>query len=261
MNDLAKIFEPLRILSKRNMLILIIVQAVLALLAWQLSGGGLIPTPTKVVAAIGRIFSAPDFIDNLFGSLGLTVKGMLISIIITLVVSYLSLIPFFQPLARFIIKCRYLTLTGLTFFFILLTQNGGQLKLSLLIFGIVPFFVTSLLSVIDGINKQEFELCKTLRMGNWKTLWEVVIVGRLDQVLEVMRQNFAIAWLMITSVEGLSMSEGGLGVAIIKASKYLKLDEVFGLLVIILVMGILFDYLLGALRHLLFPYTRIQTRQ
>ncbi|MGE7773716.1 ABC transporter permease [Chitinophaga sp. NPDC101104] len=260
MNKLKNIFEPLRTINPRTMVFLIVAEAVVALVAWQLSGGGLIPTPDKVISAIGRIFVMPDFIDNLFASLVLTVKGMTISILIALVISYLSIVPFFQPLARFVIKCRYLTLTGLIFLFTLLTQNGHQLKISLLIFGIVPFFVTSLLSVIDGINKQEYELCTTLRMNSWQTLWEVIIVGRLDQVFEVMRQNFAIAWLMITSVEGLSMSEGGLGVMLIKANKYVQLDVVFGLLVIIFLLGMAFDYILGLFRHWLFPYTKLQTR-
>jgi len=255
MNLIKSFFEPLRIISRRNMVFLMIAEIVLALLAWQLSGGGLIPTPVKVLKALGGIASAPDFIDNLFASLSLTIKGMAISIVIALVISYLAMIPFFHPIARFVVKCRYLTLTGLIFLFTLWTQNGHQLKVSLLIFGIVPFFVTSLLAEFESINLQEFELCTTLRMNSWKTWLEVVVRGRLDQVFEVMRQNFAIAWLMITSVEGLSMSEGGLGVMLIKANKYVQLEAVFGTLVIIFILGVLFDYILGKMRQWLFPYT------
>ncbi|WP_343304231.1 ABC transporter permease subunit [Chitinophaga niabensis] len=260
MDKIKAFFEPLRILDKRAMMLLVIAEVIMAVLLWQLSGGGLIPTPAKVFSAIGTIFSYPDFIDNLFASLTLTIKGMFFSIVIALFISYLSIVPVFQPIARFIVKCRYLTLTGLIFLFTLLTSNGHQLKLSLLIFGIVPFFVTSLLSVIENINKQEFELCTTLRMNKWQQLWEVIIIGRLDQVFEVMRQNFAIAWLMITSVEGLSMSEGGLGVMLIKANKYVQLDIVFATLLIIFALGIFFDFILGLFRHWLFPYTKLETR-
>ncbi|WP_160714333.1 ABC transporter permease [Chitinophaga solisilvae] len=253
-------FEPLRILSRKAMLTLIIIEVVIAVAAWQLSGGGLIPTPSKVLQALAKIVQDPGFIDNFFSSVVLTIKGMFASIVIALIISYLSIVPFFNPIARFVVKCRYLTLTGLTFLFTLWTKDGHDLKISLLIFGIVPFFVTSLLSVIDSINKQEFDLCTTLRMNSWKTLWEVVIIGRLDQVFEVMRQNFAIAWMMITFVEGLSMSEGGLGVMLIKANKYVQLDIVFGTLVIIFLLGIFFDYILGKFREWLFPYTKLQTR-
>lgn len=261
MKLIRSFFEPLHIISRKNMIFLMIAEIVLAIVCWQLSGGGLIPTPDKVLHALGTIVTGPDFIDNLFASLTLTIKGMAISILIALLISYLAMIPFFHPIARFVVKCRYLTLTGLIFLFTLWTKNGHELKLSLLIFGIVPFFVTSLLAVFESINVQEFELCTTLRMNSWKTWLEVVVRGRLDQVFEVMRQNFAIAWLMITSVEGLSMSEGGLGVMLIKANKYVKLEIVFGTLVIIFLLGVLFDYILGKMRHWLFPYTQLQTRR
>jgi ABC-type nitrate/sulfonate/bicarbonate transport system permease component len=262
MEILKKIFSPLTQIKGRTSVSLIVIEALVALLLWEIFGqNGLIPTPTKILAAVLRIVTSETFIDNLFSSLALTFTGMGISIVVALLVSYLSLIPFFAPVAKFIVKCRYLTLTGLIFLFTLLTQDGHQLKLSLLIFGIVPFFVTSLLSIIDAINVQEFELCKTLRMNNWKTLLEVVIIGRLDQVFEVMRQNFAIAWMMITMVEGLSMSEGGLGTLLIKSNKYIDLSTVFAILVLIFGLGIFFDFLLRNMRMWLFPYTKIQVRK
>ena len=262
MNPIKNIFLPLSVIKGRTVIILIVVECILALSLWQFTAhGGLLPTPAKVAESFLSIVSTGDFWDNFIHSMGLTLKGMGISIIIALLVCYLSLLPVFAPIAKFVIKCRYLTLTGLIFVFTLLTQNGAQLKLGLLIFGIVPFFVTSFLSIIDSINSQEYELCKTLRMNNWKALFEVVIIGRLDQVFEVLRQNFAIAWMMITMVEGLSMSEGGLGVMLIKSNKYLDLGSVFGILVIIFIIGILFDYLLANLRHWFFPYTKLQVRK
>lgn len=262
MEFLKKIFSPLTQIKGRTSIFLITIEVLAALLFWEFFGqNGLIPTPSKILGAVVRIVTSDYFVDNLFSSLSLTLTGMGISILIALAVSYLALIPVFAPVAKFIMKCRYLTLTGLIFLFTLLTQDGHQLKLSLLIFGIVPFFVTSLLSIIDAINIQEYELCKTLRMSNWRTLLEVVIIGRLDQVFEVMRQNFAIAWMMITMVEGLSMSEGGLGTMLIKSNKYIDLSTVFGILVIIFGLGIFFDYLLKNMRHWLFPYTKIQLRK
>ncbi len=262
MKFIKNLFSPFAPLSDRTYTILIIIDCGIALLLWQIfAAGGLIPTPFKIAEAVLRIVGTNDFFDNLFSSLSLTLKGMGISILIALVICYLSLVPIFYPIAKFIIKCRYLTLTGLIFLFTLMTSNGHNLKMSLLIFGIVPFFVTSFLSIIDAINVQEYELCKTLRMSNWRALYEVVIVGRLDQVLEVMRQNFAIAWMMITMVEGLNMSEGGLGTMLIKSNKYIDLGTVFGILVIIFTLGVCFDFLLAKLRTWFFPYTKLQLRK
>jgi len=257
--EAASLLVPFRKPSRSFILFVILVQVVLLGGLWQSMGNCLIPTPSRIFSKLIEILSMQEFYNNLISSIGLTFQGMGISLLISLLISYLSTVPFFNPLARLVIRCRYLTLTGLIFLFTLITKDGHQLKISLLIFGIVPFFVTSFLSVMNGINKEEFELCKTLRMNSWQTLWEVVIIGRLDQVIEVLRQNFAIAWMMITMVEGLSMSEGGLGAMLIKSNKYIQLDVVFALLFVILLIGILFDYSLKELRHWLFPYTKIET--
>ena len=235
---------------------MVTLQVVFALTVWQLSPGGLIPGPFRILDALGELLGSRLLFDNLFSSLLLTGKAMFFSVLITLIISYLSVVPFFSALAHLIVKCRYLTLTGLIFIFTLLTRDGGSLKLSLLMFGIVPFFTTSFLSVIVRVSKQEYELCQTLGYSRWQTLYEVIVVGKADQVFEIVRQNFAISWMMITMVEGLNMSEGGIGALLIKYNKYNDLPHVLALQGVIFGLGLFFDYLLGRLRRWLFPYTK-----
>lgn len=250
-------FKPFSIISRTNFVIMVILQTLFALTAWQLSPGGLIPHPLRIMEAFGEMLTARLLIDNLLASLVLTLKAMLYSVVITLAFSYLSVIPFFNSIAQLIVKCRYLTLTGLIFIFTLLTRDGGALKLSLLMFGIVPFFTTSFLSMIAHIPGQEYELCQTLGYTRWQTLYEVIIIGKADQVFEIVRQNFAIAWMMITMVEGLNMSQGGIGALLIKYNKYNDLTHVLALQAMIFGIGLLLDYTLGSLRKWLFPYTKL----
>jgi sulfonate transport system permease protein len=257
---MKNIFKPFGRINKHTLAIVIVVQVVLALSAWHFLSNGLIPRPGKVAGAFVQLITSKLLLDNLLASLVLTLKAMLYAILITLFFSYLSVLPFFNTIARFIVKLRYLTLTGLIFIFTLLTTDGSELKLSLLIFGIVPFFVTSFLAVILATDKQQYELCKTLGYNNWETLYEVIIVGKADQVFEILRQNFAISWLMITLVEGLSMSEGGVGTLLIKYNKYNDLTNVIALQLVIFSVGLFFDYLLGALKHWLLPYSKFETQ-
>jgi len=255
---MKRIFNPFGRISRQTMVIMITLQVVITLLLWHTASNGLIPTPGKVAGAFLELLSTKLLLDNLLVSMVLTLKAMVYSILITLALAYLSVLPFFKSIAQFIVKCRYLTLTGLIFIFTLLTKDGNQLKLSLLVFGIVPFFVTSFLAVILHIDKQEYELCKTLGYSNWQTLYEVIIVGKADQVFEILRQNFAISWLMITMVEGLNMSEGGIGALLIKYNKYNDLTHVLALQLVIFLIGLFFDFILGSIRQWLFPYTKLQ---
>ncbi|MBE7171196.1 MAG: nitrate ABC transporter permease [Williamsia sp.] len=254
------IFRPFGRVDRTTLAIMIVGQIILALLFWHLTSNGLIPKPLQVGKALGALLFSRLLWDNIIISVLLTVKAMAIAVIITLFFSYLSVLPFFHTIARFLVKCRYLTLTGFIFIFTLLTQNGGQLKLSLLIFGIVPFFVTSFLAVIISTERQQYELCKTLGYTNWETLYEVVIVGKADQVFEIVRQNFAISWLMITLVEGYSMGEGGIGTLLIKYNKYNDLTNVISIQIVIFLLGLLFDYLLGTLKVWFLPYSKFESQ-
>ncbi len=257
---MKQIFQPFAKISRQTVWVMLMAQLLIALLLWHVSANGLIPKPAHVAAAFAHLLSTRMLLDNVLASLLLTVQAMLYSIILTLVFAYLSVLPFFRSIARFVVKCRYLTLAGLLFVFTLITKDGSTLKLWLLIFGIVPFFVTSFLSVITAINSQEYDLCKTMGYNNWQTLYEVIVVGKADAVFEILRQNFAIAWLMITMVEGLNMSEGGVGALLIKYNKYNDLTNVLALQLVIFLIGLCFDFLLGFTRKWLFPYTQLNTQ-
>ena len=260
---MKKIFSPqfLDKVSYRTLMLIGLSQLVLFVLFAQFYTSEVLPKPAGIFNSTWRIVSENTFLDNFFATLGLIVKGMGIAITISLSIVYLSLVPFFSGLANAVSKLRFLTYTGLIFVFTILLKDGGQIKIFLLLFGIIPYFVTSLLAYIEEIPQKEYELCYTLKFSKWRTLYEVVIKGKLHLVFEVIRQNFAIAWMMITSVEGLSMSEGGLGTMMLKSNKYLKMDDVFAILVIILITGIVFDYLFDVIKVWLFPYTDTSRHQ
>lgn len=252
-----KVFHPFSEISKGYLYIMFTLQIVFALIVWQFNTPELIPQPSDVIHKIYELITSRDFYENLFESLLLSVKAMLISIFVACLIGYASVIPFFRGIAHFLIKLRYLTLVGLVFTFTLLLHSGSAVKISFMMFGIIPFFVLSLLSVIDSIQQKEYDLCKTLGMNNWETLWELIIVGRLDQTIETIRANFAISWLMITMVETYSMSDGGIGVMLYKFNRFNQLDNIFALQFIIFGIGIMFDYLLAKTRELFFPYVKI----
>jgi NitT/TauT family transport system permease protein len=255
-NDLKYIFSPNKTVSKPTVLVIIAVQIVLLLTAWY-STGELMPKPHEVFNALGNFFKEGDLVRELFVSTGLCLEAMAIAVVLSLIVAYLTVLPFFRPTAFLLSKGRFLTLVGLSFVFSLMVNGGHNLKVSLMVFGISVFMITSLLSMINAIPKSDFNHARTLRMSEWQTVWEVVILGRIDQVLEIIRQNFAIAWMMLTMVEGISRSEGGIGTMLLNQSKHLHLDAVFAIQIVILLVGIFMDYLIGVFKNILCPYAEL----
>ena len=149
---------------------------------------------------------------------------------------------------------RFLSLVGLSFVFTLMMHGGHNLKVSLLVFGMVVFFVTSMNEEIASIPRDEFNHARTLGMSEWRVVWEVIILGRIDRAFEILRQNFAVAWMMLTMVEGISRAEGGIGALLLNQNKHFRLDAVFAIQATIFIIGLTLDYLFGVAKRFLFPY-------
>jgi NitT/TauT family transport system permease protein len=169
--------------------------------------------------------------------------------------SYLTVLPFFRPAVVAVSKLRFLGLTGLVFPFTLWTGGGYALKVALLTFGMTSFFVTSMAQAILEIPRVAYDHMRVLGASEWRIVYEVVIRGTLDKALDVMRQNVAIGWAMITMVEGISRSEGGIGALILNQNKHFRLAEVYALLFLILTIGLLIDYGVGVLIRVVCPYS------
>jgi NitT/TauT family transport system permease protein len=162
-----------------------------------------------------------------------------------------------RPIAAAVAKGRFLGLIGLTFVFTLMLGGGRPLKLSLLVFGMTVFFVTSMAAVVAEIPKSSFDHARTLRMTEWQTVWDVVVLGTLDKAIEVFRQNAAIGWMMLTMVEGIARSEGGVGAMLLNQNKHFHLAEVFAIQMLILLVGLVQDYGIGVLNRIVCPWASL----
>lgn len=213
----------------------------------------LIPRPLDMFDAFPHLMDK-GLIGNLISSLLLNIEALMLTTAIGLVLAYLTVLPWMRPPVAVVTKFRFLGFTGLTFFFTLATSDGHSLKLAILTFAMTVYFVTSMVDVVAAIPKSAFDYARTLRMGEWRVVWEVVIRGTRDQAIDVMRQNAAMGWMMLTTVEALVRSEGGIGTLLLNEDKHFKLASVFALQLVILAVGLGFDAALAWLKRMLCPY-------
>lgn len=225
------------------------------LLLWFFSGSHLLPSPFEILEALKRMVVDKNFIGELLTSTSFCMKAMFYAICVSFVVAYLSVLPIFRPICAFVAKARFLSTAGLTFFVGEITPDSGVKKLVMLSFVITVFLVTSMLAVVMDVKKDELDYARTLRMSEWKAVWAVIIRGKIDMMFEVIRQNFAIAWMMLAMAESLCRSEGGIGILLTDTDKHFHLDEVFGIQLVVLSVGMLFDFLLKKIKEWFFPYS------
>jgi NitT/TauT family transport system permease protein len=235
------IFSPNKTISSEIDYGIVFAQIVFVLGIWALFPIPMIPKLSQVVASFGMLWKEGILVE-LYASFIVFLKALVYTVLISLSLSYLTVVPFFRPVAEAVGKLRFLGIMGLTLPFTILTGGGEALKIAILTFGMTVYFVTTMANEVASIPREEFDHARTIRMKEWRVVLEVVILGKMDRAFEVTRQIAAMGWMMVTLVEGLVRSGGGVGAVIISYNKQFdKLPSVFAILVIIVLTGILQD--------------------
>ncbi len=254
-NQVIDAFSPNKAISHTTFLIIIAFWIVASLVVWSTSKIKAIPRPGEVLSSLSHLWNEMGLGQELIKSIGLNLQALSISAVICLLLAYLTVIPFFRPVIIAFSKGRFLSMVGFSFVFTLLLGGGSTLKLTMLVFGMSVFFLTSMAAVVAEIPKADFDHARTLRMPEWKVVWEVVIRGTFDQAFEVMRQNAAIGWMMLTMVEGIVRADGGVGAMLLNEQKHMLMGDIFAIQIVILIIGLTQDYVIGMLRRLICPYS------
>jgi NitT/TauT family transport system permease protein len=248
------LFRPNRNPTRSILYWWIALQFIFLILAWLSTSSVFFPKPTEIISAYYDLWFNEGLGIELLTSLTLYGQSLLIATTISLLMAYSTVIAACRPSVNLVGKFRFLPMIGISFFFTLMTHSGHSLKVSLEVFSILVFFSVSMVDVVDSIPQSIYDLARTLRMNEWHVVWEVVIKGQMSRAFDALRQNAAIGWLMLTMVEGLSRSEGGIGAMMLNENKHFHLPAVFAIQLIILVVGLMQDYAIGYLRNLCCPY-------
>jgi ABC-type nitrate/sulfonate/bicarbonate transport system permease component len=254
---MKKFFKPLEGINKTGTTTIMFSWLILLIIFWVGCSFGethLFPTPTQVLNGFKDLWSG-GLVVHIMSSIALCAQAVVISIIISLVFAYSSAIPFFKPVGTFMTKLRFLPLTGIAFYVGVLIHDARGIQIAVLIVFMTTFLTTSLMNMIKDIPEEEFFHARTLGCNRWETLWEVVIKGRFDYVFELVRQNLAIVWMMLVTVESILVAAGGLGTLIKNGDRLGDNGRVIAVQIIIVLLGLSLDFLITKIRKGLFRYS------
>jgi NitT/TauT family transport system permease protein len=251
-------FKPFEVVGKNQRLLIIAIWVVLLFAYWIFSSLGakhLFPTPGKVLEGFASLYNE-GLVVHIGSSLALCFQATLIAVLFSLMVVYLSPLPALSPIANLMSRLRYLPLTGITFYLAILVNNARTMQISVLVIFMSLYFITTLLAMLKDIPKEEIDHARSLKCSRWEVLWEVVIKGRLDYVIDALRQNLAIIWMMLVTVESILVAAGGLGVLIKNSDKFMNHGRIVALQIVILLVGLLLDWVLNVARKSFFTYSK-----
>lgn len=250
------VLSPLKVISERTFAMLMAGTVAVLSLAWVLSPSPLLPNPSEVWSCFQDQWTA-GLGSQLITSYTLNLQAIMWSIIISLGLSYLSVVPIFKPIVMMSTYLRFLSMAGLSVAFAVAIANPHTVKVAMLTFSISVWFITSMLDVIKAIPQEQFDLARTLRMGQWRVVWEVVVLGQMDKVFDVLRTVAAMGWMMLTMVESIVFAEGGVGTVLQTMQKHARFGDIMAIQICILLLGAGQDYGIGVLKNTFCPYANL----
>jgi NitT/TauT family transport system permease protein len=261
MGEAVRVYGSVGVFTRSN---LAIIWLVLILGIWFLNPIKALPLPHEVLAAIVKMWKTDQpgqgLAYNVYVTLKLNVVGVGYASIISIIVAYLSVIPVFQPFNKMVQWLRYIPIVGFNLVFLSLFSIGWPMKVAMLTTGMSFFLVTSMTGVVAAIPRMKYELAKVLGYNDWHVLYSVVVRPTMPQMIDMIAQNAAIGWVMITAIETYNRTEGGIGSQIYAYSSTNNLAEVYGYLLIIGVIAVLEDLFFSLIKRLFFPYSLIAER-
>src|SRR4051812_15119233 len=96
-SDIAAAFLPNRAVSRAALQILIAAQALILLLIWWQSPFAVLPRPGEVLSALGSLWMTQGLGPELWTSFKANVEALAITLVISLGLSYLTVLPVWRP--------------------------------------------------------------------------------------------------------------------------------------------------------------------
>lgn len=252
------LFSPFTLERRFNVKVLAAGQLVILLALWFVAPANIgIPSPLAILSAWNDLALNKGLILNLLNSTNVIWQSIILSMLLSSSIAYLTTADAFKPIGMFVGSLRFLGFAGLTFLFTLWTNSDSDLKLLLLTFGMTVFQTRSAIDVVNSVSSSDIDYARSLGLSGWKLTWEMHVRGKLHDMIDITRQNAAVGWTLLAMVEGITRSQGGIGAMLLNSNKNFNLDAVFAIQLTILAYGITQDYFLQWVRKLACPYAEL----
>ncbi len=235
-------FLPHVPLPSSAMRVITLVHIAIAIGFWMMIPESTFPGPVSIVDAIGKLWTENALGRELIVSLTLNFQMILILIpigILTVIARSLSVT---KGIVTVFGNFRFLSTAGITLILTYYTSGAHSLKLSILVVFVGAFCIAGWARMVDAVPQAERDYMRTMGMSEWQAMYETDLRGRASEMLEILRQNQAMGWMMLTAVEGIARSEGGVGTLLLNSQRTWNLDEVYAIQILLWIVGLLIDF-------------------
>ena len=252
------------LVSKRASIILQIAGFGLLLLIWYILSAGdeplvrsaILPKPLDTFKVFGALLGQDELLLHTMKSIGLNLTGYIEAIVTAIFFGFLiALYPLWRGLfQRQVDAMRFIPLTAVTGIFIVWFGLGVTMKVHFLAFGIFIYLLPVVVQRVDEVSEVYLKTAYTLGASNWQMIKTVFFPHVMSKLIDDIRVLTAISWTYIIIAEMMG-NEGGLGALIWRVGQRQgRMDKVFAILIVFIIIGVFQDKLFKALDRHFFPH-------
>lgn len=215
----------------------------------------LYPGPAAVFSSLQELFLEKAFFSDVLASVNRIVISFGIAILIALPLgllmgSFARVDSILNPLLG---AWRYLPAPAFIPLLLMWLGTGDSQKITLLLMGVVFFLIIMLADVTRQTPRVLIETAKTLGGGRRIILWTVLFRNSLPGYVDTCRQMLAVSWTYLVIAEIVAATDG-IGAMMMRAKRFVHVDDIMAGIVTIGVLGLLFDVLFRLVYRKCFPY-------
>ena len=215
----------------------------------------LLPGPGKVLNALYVLFFENSFLTDVGISVGRVVVSFGLACLVAIPLGILmgtfrTVEAFFNPLVS---AWRYLPAPSFIPLLLMWFGAGNTQKLALLFIGVIWFLITLIMDHTKSVQADLIRTAVTLGGNRLQVLRTVIVPAAMPDVLIAMRQMLAVSWTYLVIAE-ITAADAGIGAMMMRAKRFLHVDQIMAGILVIGILGLLFDFLLKQLHRFAFPY-------
>lgn len=227
-------------------------EAVVAL-AWV--NAKFMPPPHLVVATLYEMLAGGSFVIDI----GISIYRIFLSFSLACLVavplgilmgSFRRVEAFFNPLVS---AWRYLPAPSFIPLLLMWFGTGDTQKIALLFIGVLWFLITIIMDHVKSVRAELIETSMTLGGNRWQILRTVVVPAAMPNIVVAMRQMLAVSWTYLVIAEIVAATTG-IGAVMMRAKRFLHVDQIMASIIVIGVLGLLIDYLFRLAHRRMFRY-------
>jgi NitT/TauT family transport system permease protein len=230
--------------------------AVLILLSgWQIAATLIklpliLPSPRATFIQITALIVKGEFWHHLGATLGRGLFGFGLSLIVGVGVGLVcgrvaTVAAFFRPVIVLIRSTPSMSLILLA----LIWFRGEVVPVFVIFLVVFPIITQNMIEGVRSVNLELREMVQLYRVKKTRVLTHLYVPTVIPFLAAGISAGLGITWKVLIAAEVLSYPSWGIGVQMDSARVYLQTDRVFAWTVVVVAIGLVFDYLLDYWVH------------